>query len=166
MLRLFFRLCLKQRKHQKSFEGKYIEELETKWEIVPQFIQVEAHPYFTQKELRKTLDKYNIKLMSWYPLGHGDKSLLEEEVFASLGKKYGKTPAQIILRWHTQMGFVVIPGSKNVSHIKDNLDILDFKLTDDEMAEIAKLDKNERYYNGTEEQLVQYANWKPQFEKA
>jgi diketogulonate reductase-like aldo/keto reductase len=149
-----------------NFEGKYIEELETKWEIVPQFIQVEAHPYFTQKELRKTLDKYNIKLMSWYPLGHGDKSLLEEEVFASLGKKYGKTPAQIILRWHTQMGFVVIPGSKNVSHIKDNLDILDFKLTDDEMAEIAKLDKNERYYHGTEEQLVQYANWKPQFEKA
>jgi len=149
-----------------NFEGKYIEELETKWEIVPQFIQVEAHPYFTQKELRKTLDKYNIKLMSWYPLGHGDKSLLEEEVFASLGKKYGKTPAQIILRWHTQMGFVVIPGSKNVSHIKDNLDILDFKLTDDEMAEIAKLDKNERYYHGTEEQLVQYANWKPPFEKS
>ena len=64
------------------------------------------------------------------------------------------------------MGFVVIPGSKNVSHIKDNLDILDFKLTDDEMAEIAKLDKNERYYHGTEEQLVQYANWKPKFEEA
>ncbi|MBR0277947.1 MAG: aldo/keto reductase [Clostridia bacterium] len=149
-----------------NFEGKYIEELETKWEIAPQFIQVEAHPYFTQKELRKTLDKYNIKLMSWYPLGHGDKSLLEEDKFALLAKKYGKSPAQIILRWHTQMGFVVIPGSKNVSHIKDNLDILDFKLTDDEMAEIAKLDKNERYYHGTEEQLVQYANWKPKFEEA
>lgn len=149
-----------------NFEGKYIKELETKWEIAPQFIQVEAHPYFTQKELRKTLDKYNIKLMSWYPLGHGDKSLLEEDKFALLAKKYGKSPAQIILRWHTQMGFVVIPGSKNVSHIKDNLDILDFKLTDDEMAEIAKLDKNERYYHGTEEQLVQYANWKPKFEEA
>ena len=53
-----------------NFEGKYIEELETKWEIVPQFIQVEAHPYFTQTELRRTLDKYGIKLMSWYPLGH------------------------------------------------------------------------------------------------
>ena len=55
-----------------NFEGKYMEELETKWEIVPQFIQVETHPYFTQKELRVTLDKYGIKLMSWYPLGHGD----------------------------------------------------------------------------------------------
>jgi diketogulonate reductase-like aldo/keto reductase len=103
--------------------------------------------------------------MSWYPLGHGDKSLINEPVFAKLGKKYGKSSAQIILRWHTQMGFVVIPGSKNVDHIKDNLDILDFTLTEEEMAEIAKLDKNERYYHRTDEQLVQFAGWKPDFEK-
>ena len=147
-----------------NFEGKYIEELQTKWEIVPQFIQVEAHPYFTQKELRKTLDKYGIRLMSWYPLGHGDKSLMEEPVFAELGKKYGKTPAQIILRWHTQMGFVVIPGSKNVAHIKDNLDILDFALTDYEMAQIATLDKDQRYYRRTDAQLVQFAARRPEFE--
>lgn len=149
-----------------NFEGKYIEELETKWETAPQFIQVEAHPYFTQKDLRVTLDKYGIKLMSWYPLGHGDKSLIQEPVFAELGKKYGKTPAQVILRWHVQMGFVVIPGSKNVDHIKDNLNIMDFELTSDEMAEIAKLDKGERYYHRTDEQLVQFAAWKPDFEKA
>ena len=148
-----------------NFEGKYIDELQTKWEIVPQFIQVEAHPYFTQKELRKTLDKYDIKLMSWYPLGHGDKSLINEPVFESLGKKYDKSPAQIILRWHTQMGFVVIPGSKNVDHIKDNLDILDFSLTDDEMKMIAELDKDQRYYHRTDEQLKQFALWHPQFEK-
>ena len=104
-----------------NFEGKYVDELQHKWEIAPQFIQVEAHPYFTQKELRVTLDKYGVKLMSWYPLGHGDKSLMEEPIFAMLGKKYGKSPAQIILRWHTQMGFVVIPGSKNVAHIKDTV---------------------------------------------
>lgn len=149
-----------------NFEGKYIQELETKWETAPQFIQVEAHPYFTQKDLRVTLDKYGIKLMSWYPLGHGDKPLIQEPVFAELGKKYGKTPAQVILRWHVQMGFVVIPGSKNVDHIKDNLNIMDFELTADEMAEIAKLDKGERYYHRTEEQLVQFAAWKPDFEKA
>ena len=125
----------------------------------------QADPYFTQTELRKTLDKYDIKLMSWYPLGHGDQSLINESVFAELGKKYGKSSAQIILRWHTQMGFVVIPGSKNVNHIKDNLDILDFQFTVDEMAEIAKLDKNERYYHRTEAQLVQFAGWKPDFEK-
>ena len=149
-----------------NFEGKYIEELESKWESAPQFIQVEAHPYFTQKDLRVTLDKYGIKLMSWYPLGHGDKSLIQEPVFAELSKKYGKTPAQVILRWHVQMGFVVIPGSKNVDHIRDNLNIMDFELTADEMAEIAKLDKGERYYHRTEEQLVQFAAWKPDFEKA
>ena len=133
-----------------NFEGRYIEELETKWNVVPQFIQVEAHPYFTQKELRKTLDRYDIKLMSWYPLGHGDKSLIEEPV---------------ILRWHTQMGFAVIPGSKNVDHIKDNLDILDFTFSEEEMAEIAKLDKGVRYYHRTDEQLVQFAGWRPAFEE-
>ena len=148
-----------------NFEGEYIEALEKEWEIVPQFIQVEAHPYFTQKELRKTLDKYDIKLMSWYPLGHGDKSLINEPVFVALGKKYGKSAAQVILRWHTQMGFVVIPGSKNVDHIRENLNILDFKLTDDEMAEIAKLDCGRRYYNRTDEQLKQFAAWQPQYER-
>ncbi len=148
-----------------NFEGKYIEELQTKWEIAPQFIQVEAHPYFTQKELRRTLDQYGIRLMSWYPLGHGDKSLLQEPVFARLGEKYGKTSAQAILRWHTQMGFVVIPGSKNVDHIRDNLNILDFTLTDAEMAEIAKLDKDVRYYHRTDAQLQQFASWRPDFEK-
>ena len=149
-----------------NFEGKYIAELETKWEIAPQFMQAEAHPYFTQSELRKTLDKYGIRLMSWYPLGHGDKSLINEPVFRKLGEKYGKTPAQIILRWHTRMGFAVIPGSRNVDHIRDNLDILDFTLTDAEMAQIAKLDKGERYYHRTDAQLVQFAAWRPQFERA
>ena len=149
-----------------NFEGKFIAELETKWEVVPQFIQVEAHPYFPQQELRRTLDKYDIKLMSWYPLGHGDKSLISEPVFAKLAGKYGKSPAQIILRWHTQMGFVVIPGSRNVDHIRDNLNILDFTLTADEMVQIAELDKGERYYHRTDEQLVGFAAWRPEFEKA
>ncbi len=166
-----YRLLEKAYKEEKAksigisnFEGKYIDELQTKWEIAPQFIQVEAHPYFTQKELRKTLDKYGINLMSWYPLGHGDRSLINEPIFAKLGEKYSKTPAQVILRWHTQMGFAVIPGSKNVDHIKDNLDILDFTLTDEEMAEIAKLDTDMRYYHRTDAQLIQFAGWRPQFE--
>ena len=148
-----------------NFEGKYIEELKTKWEIVPQFIQVEAHPYFAQDELRKTLDKYDIRLMSWYPLGHGDKSLLQEPVFTKLAQKYGKTSAQVILRWHTQMGFVVIPGSKNVDHIRDNMDIMDFSLTAEEMAEIAKLNKGTRYYIRTDEALAGFASWRPAFEQ-
>ena len=148
-----------------NFEGKYIAELETKWEIAPQFIQVEAHPYFPQDELRVTLDKYGIRLMAWYPLGHGDKSLIEEPVFRQIGEKYGKSSAQVILRWHTQMGFVVIPGSRNVAHIRDNLDILDFTLTEEEMAEIAKLNKGKRYYTRTDEALAGYAAWQPVYEE-
>ena len=75
-----------------NFEGQYLEQLSGKWEIVPQFIQVEAHPYYTQKELRKTLDQYGIKLMAWYPLGHGDKALIQEPIFAKLGRKIRQEP--------------------------------------------------------------------------
>ena len=148
-----------------NFEGKYIESLMDKWEIIPQFIQVEAHPYYTQKDLRILLGRYGIRIMSWYPLGHGDSRLMSEPVFKDLGKKYGKAPAQVILRWHVQMGFAVIPGSRNVDHIKDNFDILDFNLTDSEMEDIAKLDRGERYYHRTDEQLVQFAAWQPQYEQ-
>ncbi|AID44535.1 2,5-diketo-D-gluconic acid reductase [Candidatus Arthromitus sp. SFB-mouse-NL] len=147
-----------------NFEGEFIEELEKKWEIVPQFMQVEAHPYFTQDKLRTKLDEFGIKLMSWFPLGQGDKALIGETIFEELGKKYNKTSAQVILRWHTQMGFAVIPGSKNIDHIRDNLNILDFKLTDEEMAEISKLNKGTRYYNRTDEQLEKFVLWHPEFE--
>ena len=149
-----------------NFEGRYFNELQTKWEIVPQFFQAEAHPYFAQDELRKALDRYGIRLMSWYPLGHGDRSLIDEPVFRALGEKYLKTPAQVILRWHTQMGFVVIPGSKNADHIREDLDILDFSLTDEEMAAIGKLDKGKRYYHRTDEALSAFAAWRPAYEKA
>ena len=81
-----------------------MEELETKWEIVPQFIQVEAHPYFTQKELRVTLDKYGIKLMSWYPLGHGDTALMNEWYLQDLAKNMEKHLHRLFIRWHTQDG--------------------------------------------------------------
>ena len=91
---------------------------------------------------------------------------MKEPVFSALGKKYGKSPAQVILRWHTQMGFAVIPGSKNIDHIRDNLDIFDFSLTDEEMAEIAKLDNGKRYYHRTDEQLEQFAVWRPKYENA
>ena len=149
-----------------NFEGRYIEELERKWEVVPQFVQVEAHPYFPQHELRRTLDRLDIRLMSWYPLGHGDKALLAEPAVAGIARRLGRTPAQVILRWHVQTGFAVIPGSRNVDHIRDNLAILDFALTDADMASIAALDKGVRYYNRTDEQLVQFAAWQPTYEKA
>jgi len=149
-----------------NFEGKYLDELLDICEVTPQVMQVECHPYFPQTESRQITESKNIKIMSWYPLGHGDKNLVNEPVFAKLAEKYHKTSAQIILHWHIQMGFIVIPGSRNPEHIKENIDIFDFALTDEEMAEIAKLDKNERYYHGSEEQLAQYAAWKPEYEAA
>lgn len=133
-------------------------------EIKPQLVTVECHPYFTQEELRAYLKPYGIVIEAWYPLGHGDAGLMSEPVFAKLAEKYGKTPAQIILRWHTQMGFSIIPGSKNPDHIKDNAAIFDFSLTDDEMAEIAKLDGTKRYYTATEEALASYLAMRPDFD--
>ena len=95
--------------------------------------------------------------MAWYPLGHGDKSLIQEPIFTELAAKYGKTNAQIILRWHVQSGNVIFPGSKNPDHIRDNFDIFDFALTDEDMTAIAKVDKGVRYYTATPEMIAQYA---------
>lgn len=100
-------------------------------------------------------------IQAWYPLGHGDAALLQEPLFTELGKKYGKSSAQIILRWHIQDGNIVIPGSKNAAHIKDNFDLFDFSLTDDEMAQIVAMDKQKRYYTSTPEMLRRYAEMVP-----
>ncbi len=140
-----------------NFPEDLLQEAIDTMEIKPQVVQVEAHPYFPQTELKKILAKTDMGLMAWYPLGHGDKNLVNEPVFSELAAKYGKTNAQVILRWHIQSGNVVIPGSKNPAHIRDNFDIFDFELTDEDMAAIAKVDKGVRYYNGTPEMLAQYA---------
>ena len=147
-----------------NFEGEYIEELLQTCEIKPQVIQVEAHPYFTQDELRKITDKEDIKIMSWYPLGHGDNSLINEPIFTELANKYNKSNVQIILRWHTQMGFIVIPGTKNEEHILQNAEIFDFTLSDEEMSKITEINKNKRYYIRTDSQLEQFKNWVPNFD--
>lgn len=133
-------------------------------EIKPQLVTVECHPYFAQNELRGFLEPYGIVIEAWYPLGHGDAALQAEPVFAELAGKYDKTPAQVILRWHTQMGTSIIPGSKNPQHIADNADIFDFTLTDDEMARIAELDGTKKYYEATEEALAGYLAMKPDFD--
>lgn len=130
-------------------------------EVRPVVLQTEMHPYYPDNELKEFLNKEGIVPQAWYPLGHGDKGLLEEKIFVDLGNKYNKSTSQIILRWHIQVGNIVIPGSKNPDHIKDNFDIFDFKLTDDEMKAIASLDKNKRYYYSTPEMLENYAKWIP-----
>ncbi len=147
-----------------NFPEELIQTIVDDCEVMPQIVQVEAHPYFPQTALKEYLKQYDIKLMAWYPLGHGDKALLKEPVFGDLAQKYGRTPAQIILRWHVESGNVVIPGSKNPDHIAANLDIFDFSLTDEEMGEINKLDKNTRYYNMPLEQAAKtYLAIRPDF---
>ena len=126
-------------------------------EVKPHVVQVEAHPYYPQTELKKFLAETGMGLMAWFPLGHGDKNLVNEPVFTELAAKYGKSNAQIILRWHIQNGDVIFPGSRNPAHIRDNFDIFDFALNDEEMAAVAKLDKGVRYYHESPELLAQYA---------
>lgn len=139
-----------------NFHGEKLERLLVECEIKPHVIQMEAHPYFIDSNTMDMLKDCSTILMAWYPLGHGDKSLIGEPIFTELAAKYGKTNAQIILRWHTQVGNVVIPGSTNLDHIRENADIFDITLTDDEMTAIAKLNKNVRYYNSTPEMEESY----------
>lgn len=147
-----------------NFTQAQIEELIEQTEMKPAFVQIEAHPYYPQNELKAALAPYGTAVMAWFPLGHGDKALLKEPVLVRMAEKYGKSTAQIILRWHTQVGNVVIPGSKNENHIAENIDIFDFTLTEGEMKEIFALDKNTRYYTATEEVLQGYLAFAPDFE--
>ena len=148
-----------------NFTQEQIEEILNTCEVKPTILQTEVHPYAQEKELKAFLDREGIVIQAWYPLGHGDATLLQEPLFAKLGEKYKKSSAQIILRWHVQEGNIVIPGSKNPAHIRDNFAIFDFTLTEEEMAEIATLNQNKRYYTSTPELLKQYAEMVPPVEE-
>ena len=144
-----------------NFTMEQIQEILDVCEVNPAVLQTEVHPYFQEDELKEFLAKEDIAIQAWYPLGHGDKALLEESVFTRLAEKYGKSNAQIILRWHIQAGNIVIPGSKNPDHIRANFELFDFALSDEEMSEIAVLNKNKRYYTSTPEMLKAYAEMVP-----
>lgn len=144
-----------------NFDSEQIREILSLCEVKPAVLQTEVHPYAQEGELKEFLAQEKMVIQAWYPLGHGDVALLQEPVFAKLGEKYGKTPAQVILRWHVQEGNIVIPGSKNPEHIRDNFSIFDFTLTDEERKEIKALNQNKRYYTSSPELLKQYAEIVP-----
>ncbi|MDO4281293.1 MAG: aldo/keto reductase [Peptococcaceae bacterium] len=144
-----------------NFSEAQIREIIDTFDVKPAVLQAEVHPYNQEKAFKKYLATEGIIMQAWYPLGHGDDALLAEPIFDRLGDKYGKTPAQIILRWHIQDGNIIIPGSKNPDHIKENIDLFDFALTDEEMAEIAALDKETRFYTSTPELLARYVTMVP-----
>ena len=146
-----------------NFESERLEEVLNMAEIYPSVLQVECHPYYQQNELKKRVEKYGTVIESWYPIGHGDKGLINESLFTKLAQKYNKTNVQIILRWHIQEGTIVFPRSTNPVHIKENFEIFDFELTQDEMNEIRKLDSGKRFFNMTLEQQEQMlGSWKPE----
>ena len=130
-----------------NFESDRLEEVLTNSNIKPAVLQVEYHPYYQQNALKERVAPYRTVIESWYPIGHGDKSLIEEPVFTELAKKYGKTNVQVILRWHIQEGNIIFPKSTNLQHIKDNMDIYDFALTEDEIQKIRNVDKDVRFFN-------------------
>lgn len=148
-----------------NFTPAMIQEILDVCEVKPAVLQTEVHPYSQEKELKAFLDKEGIVIQAWYPLGHGDKALINEPVFTRLAGKYGKSNAQIILRWHIQAGDIVIPGSRNPAHIAANADIFDFALSAGEMAEIAALDSGKRYYESTPEKLAGYAAMVPDVDR-
>lgn len=116
-------------------------------ETLPAVNQVECNPLFQQKELRTFMKDYGIVTEAWYPLGHGNKELLANPVLTALAEKYHKDVGQIILRWHVQEGIVALPKATNPAHIRGNIGIFDFCLTDAEMAQIRTLDTGKGTHN-------------------
>lgn len=148
-----------------NFSKDQVREILSICQVKPAVLQTEVHPYYQEKALKELLSSKGMVIQAWYPLGHGDTALINEPLFGRLAEKYGRTNAQIILRWHVQAGNIVIPGSKNPAHIRDNFALFDFELTAEEMAEIAAMDKGVRYYTSTPEMLKRYAELVPPVEE-
>ncbi|RSX55934.1 2,5-didehydrogluconate reductase [Bifidobacterium dolichotidis] len=128
-----------------NFPIKKINEIAEVASIFPQVMQIEMNPRHNQHDFKEQLIGRGVVFEGWYPLGHGDPELLNMPVFTALAEKYGKTNAQIIERWHMQEGNVIFPKTLSVEHMKQNLDIFDFELTDDEMARIDAIPQKPYY---------------------
>ncbi|MGX7243436.1 aldo/keto reductase [Enterococcus quebecensis] len=131
-----------------NFHEHHIDDLLTTAEIVPMVDQIELHPALTQEPLRKFLAEKNIAVEAWSPLGQG--KILENATLVEIGKKYNKTAAQVIIRWHLQSDIIVIPKSVHQDRIKQNIDVFDFELTEEDIKQINQLNKNERFGSNPE----------------
>ena len=126
-----------------NFQIPHLRRLFEETETVPAVNQIELHPNLQQGDLRSFHNEHGITTEAWSPLGQG-KGLLEDATLASMAEKYGKSPAQIVLRWHLQLGNVVIPKSATPSRVRDNIEVFDFELADDDLAVIASLETGVR----------------------
>lgn len=127
-----------------NFQRSHLQRLFEETEVVPAVNQIEVHPYLVQSEMRAFNAEHGIKTESWSPLGGQGSEVLKDPVIAKLGEKYGKTPAQVVLRWHLQHDLIVIPKSVTPSRIRENIDVFDFELTAEEMNAIDALNRNTR----------------------
>ncbi len=109
-------------------------------DIVPMVNQVETHPFNQQTEAKKWMDKYEVQIEAWAPFGEGRGGLFENPVLTAIGEKYGKTSAQVMLRWNIQRGVVVLPKSTHIERMEQNFNVFDFALDNEDMAAIAALD--------------------------
>jgi 2,5-diketo-D-gluconate reductase A len=126
-----------------NFEIAHLERLLAETDVTPAVNQIELHPQFPQEELRAFHDEHGILTESWGPLGQG-KGLLEDPSIVEVAQRKARTPAQVVLRWHLQLGCVVIPKSVNPDRIRENIELFDFELDDPDMAEISKVRTGER----------------------
>ncbi len=126
-------------------------------EVVPAVNQIETNPFNAQFKAQEVADKYGVKISAWAPFGEGRKDMFTNETLAKIGEKYGKSPAQVILRWLIQRGIIVQCKSTHLERIQENFNVFDFKLTDEDMAEIAKLDeKNSLFFDHSDPSMVKW----------
>lgn len=126
-----------------NFDIEHLERIMDECNVKPAVNQVEYHPYLQQKELRNFCEKHDIQLEAYSPLMNGT-SMMDNEIIQEIAQRKGKTPAQIILRWHMQTDVVAIPKTVTPSRMKENLDVFDFKLNEADMRKISTLDRGER----------------------
>ena len=129
-----------------NFTVKQTTEILNIAKVKPAVNQIELHPYYGRKKLKEFLVENGIAIEAWYPLGHGNKKLIGNPLFAKLSEKYGKTPSQIILRWHVQSGNIIFPKTRSDAHMKENLGIFSFELSAEDMNAINALDKNKALF--------------------
>ena len=147
-----------------DYDDHMLEDFVAAVKIKPAILQIECHPHAQRLDIRARAAKLGLQIETWFPLGgsgKGNKSLLNNPVITDMAKMHGKSAAQIILRWHIQEGFAVIPGSKNPAHIQENIDIFDFRLDDYEMERIRALNTESRFYIPRPEDLQRFLQFKP-----
>lgn len=129
------------------YDGEDFDRIVNATTIKPALLQNETHPYHQSRDISDHIKQYGTVLESWFPLGGrgNTQTLFNDSTISSIAKAHNKSSAQIIIRWHIQMGYIVIPGSSNEKHIAENYNVFDFELSEDEMQEIKNIDKNERF---------------------